>query len=72
MYGQNLGGGFGTFKECADVWFNEYKEYINVDVEETEAACINGVYSGNCYATIYYDSAVLTRSRSSHLASLNL
>ena len=26
-----MGWGFGTFKECAEVWFNEYKEYIKVD-----------------------------------------
>ena len=26
-----MGWGFGTFKECANAWFNEYKEYINID-----------------------------------------
>ena len=26
-----MGWGFGTFKECANAWFNEYQAYINVD-----------------------------------------
>ena len=69
------------FFSTLEVWFEREvartgaKEYINVDVEETEAACMNGVYSGNCYATIYYDSSPIitfeTESGSTHKCEID-